>query len=194
MKKASLIICGLVLLICATPAPAQRILGEFTGTVTDPNGGSVVGAKVTALDPATGRTWMGQTNEGGGYRLVSLPPGTRYDVTVERQGFKTARLDRVALDVGEAKRLDFSLEVGQVSESVLVSSAGSQLNLERGEVSAVVTERKIVDLPLNGRNIYHNWLGTFSATTGLWSNRLNFGRSTLAFDARQIQFGLKFAF
>jgi len=154
MKKASLIICGLVLLICATPAPAQRILGEFTGTVTDPNGGSVVGAKVTALDPATGRTWMGQTNEGGGYRLVSLPPGTRYDVTVERQGFKTARLDRVALDVGEAKRLDFSLEVGQVSESVLVSSAGSQLNLERGEVSAVVTERKIVDLPLNGRNIY----------------------------------------
>ncbi|MFN2513799.1 MAG: TonB-dependent receptor domain-containing protein [Pyrinomonadaceae bacterium] len=154
MKRVSLPFCCLVLVMCATPGLGQRILGEFSGTITDPNGGSVVGAKITARDPATGRTWTGQTNENGGYRLVSLPTGTRYEVSVEHQGFKTARQDDIPLDVGEAKRVDFSLEIGQVTESVLVSSESSQLNLERGEVSAVVTERKIVDLPLNGRNIY----------------------------------------
>lgn len=154
MKKSSFIICCLLLVLCASSALGQRILGEFTGTITDPNGGAVVGAKVTARDPAMGRIWTVQTNEDGVYRLVSLPTGTRYEVTVEHQGFKTARQDDIPLDVGEAKRLDFSLEVGQVSESVLVSSETSQLNLERGEVSAVVTERKIVDLPLNGRNVY----------------------------------------
>ncbi len=116
MKKPGLIICYCVLLVCATPALGQRILGEFTGTITDPNGGAVVGAKVTAVDPATGRTWTGQTNEDGVYRLVSVPTGTRYEVSVEHQGFKTARRDDVTLDVGEAKRLDFSLEVGQVSK------------------------------------------------------------------------------
>jgi len=108
MKKASLILRCLVLLICATPALGQRILGEFTGTITDPNGGAMVGAKVTAVDPPTGRTWTGQTNEDGVYRLVSVPTGTRYEVSVEHQGFKTARRDDVTLDVGEAKRLDFS--------------------------------------------------------------------------------------
>lgn len=154
MKKLSFITCCLLLVILANSALGQRILGEFTGTIIDPNGGKVVGAKVTALDPATGRTWTAQTNEDGVYRLVSLPTGTRYDVSVEQQGFKTARQEQIPLDVGEAKRLDFSLAVGQVSESVLVSAEAGQLNLERGEVSAVVTERKIVDLPLNGRNVY----------------------------------------
>ena len=60
----------------------------------------------------------------------------------------------VTLDVGESKRLDFTLEIGNVSESVTVTSDASLLNLEKGEVSAVVTERKIVELPLNGRNVY----------------------------------------
>jgi Carboxypeptidase regulatory-like domain len=125
MKKLSFITCCLLLVVLANSALGQRILGEFTGTITDPNGGKVVGAKVTAVDPAIGRTWTGQTNEDGVYRLVSLPTGTRYDVSVEHQGFKTARQDQIPLDVGEAKRLDFSLEVGQVSE-MCAGFCGSQ--------------------------------------------------------------------
>jgi hypothetical protein len=152
--KVRLLLCCFLLAVATSSVAAQRILGELTGTVTDPNGGAVVGAVVTASDPATGRSWTAQTNEDGVYRMVSLPTGTKYDVKVEQQGFKTTREAGVPLDVGEGKRLNFSLEVGEVSESVTISSEGTTLNLERGEVSAVVSERKIVELPLNGRNVY----------------------------------------
>jgi len=154
MRKACLLLSCLVLFFYATTVAGQRILGEFTGSVTDSNGASVPGAKVTALDPATGRSWTGETNDDGVYRLVSLPTGVRYDLTVEKTGFKTIKDNLVSLDVGEARRLDFVLEVGQITQTVNVTSETATLNLERGEVSAVVTSRKIVDLPLNGRNVY----------------------------------------
>lgn len=150
----NLLICTLLVLVCALPLSAQRILGEFTGTVTDPSGAAVVGAKVTAREVATGRSWTAESNESGVYRLVSLPAGAGYELSIEHQGFKTARREKVALDVGEVKRVDFTLELGAVAETVTISAEATPLNLEKGEVSAVVTERKIVDLPLNGRNIY----------------------------------------
>jgi hypothetical protein len=155
MKNLNLLLCGLILVVSAHSAGAQRILGEFTGLVTDSRGDTVTGAKITVLDPATGRSWTGETNEDGVYRVVSLPTGTTYDVSVEKQGFKTTKEVAVSLDVGEAKRLDFKLEVGEISETVVVSTSGAEaLNFEKGEVSAVVTERKIVGLPLNGRSVY----------------------------------------
>ena len=154
MKMRNLCFCCLIALTCQLSVSAQRILGEFTGTVTDPNGGAVAGAKVTAREVATGRIWTGQTNDDGIYRISSLPTGAQYEVSVEQSGFKTTKRENVTLDVGEAKRLDFALEVGNVAENVTISSEPVLLNLERGEVSAVVTERKIVDLPLNGRNVF----------------------------------------
>src|SRR5688572_9034655 len=154
MKSLKLILCLTFVLISVAPSSGQHILGELTGTVSDPNGAAVSGATVTALEPTTGRTWTGQTNEDGVYRIVSIASGTSYDVSVEHQGFKVTKQNGVTLDVGEAKRLDFVMQIGDVSESVTVTTDANLLNLEKGEVSAVVTERKIVDLPLNGRNIY----------------------------------------
>src|SRR6266498_2209978 len=95
------LLCCVVLCCGAMSVAAQRILGELTGTVTDPNGGAVANAKVTATDPATGRNWTAQTNQDGVYRIVSLPTGTKYDISVEVQGFKTSREPGVPLDVGE---------------------------------------------------------------------------------------------
>ena len=136
------------------PASAQRILGEFTGTVTDASQAAVAGAKVTATETATGRSWSAHTNQSGTYRVVGLPGGSRFDVMMEHAGFKLARFDAVTLDVGEVRRIDCTLEVGAVTESVTVAGEAVSLGLERGEVSAVVSERKIVELPLNGRNVY----------------------------------------
>jgi outer membrane receptor protein involved in Fe transport len=152
----SRLICCLFLFILLTEVPlwAQRILGEFTGTVTDPSQAAVVAAKVVASDTATGRNWTAQTNESGVYRLVSLPAASSFEIRVEHPGFKTVRQQNLALDVGEVRRLDFTLELGEVTESVEVSAEPAALNLEKGEISAVVTERKIVNLPLNGRNVY----------------------------------------
>ena len=154
MRKASLLIGCVIFFACVMPVTAQRVLGEFTGSVTDGQGATVAGATVTVLDPATGRSWTGETNEDGVYRVVSLPAGVTYDVTVEKAGFKTTKDPAVTLDVGEARRLDFVLEVGEITETVTITQDQPALNLERGEVSAVVTGRKIVELPLNGRNVY----------------------------------------
>jgi hypothetical protein len=154
MKRRMFWLSGLLMLSLVLLPFAQRILGEFTGTVTDSSQAVVAGAKVVAVDAATGRSWTAQTNESGVYRLVSLPAGSDFEVRVEQPGFKTAKQQRLTLDVGEVKRLDFALELGEVTESVMVSGEPPALNLEKGEISAVVTERKIVDLPLNGRNVY----------------------------------------
>jgi hypothetical protein len=143
-----------LLLCAAAPVSAQRILGEFTGVVTDAAGASVPNAKVSAIETSTKRQWTVQTNEEGLYRIGSLPGGSAYELRVEQSGFKTARLENVVLDVGNARRADFRLELGQISESVTVSSDSGALDLERSEVGAVVKQRAVVDLPLNGRSVY----------------------------------------
>src|SRR5262245_27117591 len=133
---------------------AQRIAGEIAGTIVDPTGAAVSGAKITAVDRATQRSWAAEANSEGIYRLVSLPPGAVYDVRFENAGFRTAVRENVPLDVGQVRRLDVQMEVGAVTENVTVSAEANPLGLERGEVSAVVKQRAIVDLPLNGRNVY----------------------------------------
>jgi len=153
MKSGAFTVVAISVLVCA-PAFGQRVLGEFAGTITDASQAAVPGARVTATDTATGRSWNATANETGTYRVTNLPTGVQYDVSVEQSGFKSAKAQGLSLDVGEVKRLDFMLEVGAVTETVTVSGEASNLNLERGEVSAVVNERRIVDLPLNGRNVY----------------------------------------
>ena len=152
MKRALPIV--LVPFLFSLPASAQRVLGEFTGTVTDASQAAVAGARVTATETATKRTWNAVTNQSGVYRIVSLPAGATYEIGVEQRGFKTAKIAGLTLDVGEAKRVDVALELGSVTESITVAAEAAALGLERGEVSAVVNERSIVDLPLNGRNVY----------------------------------------
>ena len=159
MQRASRAFCTFAVLLSLAitfPAPcaAQRILGEFTGTVTDPSQAAIPGVTVTAIETSTGRKWSARTNDEGIFRLISLPAGSIYEITLEAQGFKTAKRENLTLDVGETRRVDVTLEVGSTSESVTVAAETNQLNLERGEVSGVVNRRAIVDLPLNGRNVY----------------------------------------
>lgn len=142
------------LLSCVPILSAQRILGEITGVVTDPSGATVVNAKIVATDEATRRSWTTATNTEGIYRLGSLPPGTRYEIVVEAQGFKTSKQRGIPLDVADARRIDFRLEVGAVAESVTVSATEAALSLEKSEVGTVVGRREVVDLPLNGRSVY----------------------------------------
>ena len=152
MKRALPIV--LIPFLFSLPASAQRVLGEFTGTVTDASQAAVAGARVTATETATRRTWNAVTNESGVYRIGSLPAGAAYELSVEQKGFKATKISGLTLDVGEAKRVDVSLELGAVTESITVAAEAAALGLERGEVSAVVNERRIVELPLNGRNVY----------------------------------------
>lgn len=144
----------LLLSICfCWSAYAQSEVGgaTLTGTVLDPQGASVSGAKVTVNNPANGLTRTVATNESGLFNFLRLPVG-RYDLSVELQGFKTFRRDGIQLAVGAVAAIDARLEVGAISESVTVSSETPVVETTRSQTSTVINERSVRDLPINGRN------------------------------------------
>src|SRR5215510_1763579 len=139
-----------LLMLLAARVSAQTS-GEITGLVTDPSGAAVAGATVTVTNKATGATRVSATNNEGLYAFPSLLPGV-YELKIERQGFKTARLDNITLEVQQTARRDVAMEVGAVGETVTITSAGALLNAENATVGTVIENKRIVDLPLNGRN------------------------------------------
>ncbi|MET0625881.1 MAG: TonB-dependent receptor [Pyrinomonadaceae bacterium] len=147
-------VCAALLLSAATPAPArQSSSATLRGVVTDPNGGVVVGVKVTAVNAATRAARETETNGEGVYTFANLAPGD-YEVRAESAGFKTATRPGVGLLVGQSQTLDFGLEVGEVRE-VLFSDDGPEAPLvdpTSSKVTGVIGQREIESLPLNGRN------------------------------------------
>ena len=136
--------------ILSTPLKAQNY-AQITGTVADPSAAMVVSATITATNTATAQTREVQTNATGNYTIPFLVPGI-YDLTVGHEGFKTASREGVELQLGDVARVDFQLEVGTVTEVVEVTGAAPMLNSENSVVGTVIENRRIVELPLNGRN------------------------------------------
>ena len=148
-----------LLLLCValsllTPSVfAQAGQSEVTGTVTDESGASVGGATVTLNEVSTNSPTVVTTAEDGGYTATNLKPGV-YVLTVEAQGFRRLRREGLKLNVGERVRVDVALNVGDVLESVTVSADASLLRTETGSLGQVITNRRIVELPLDGRNFF----------------------------------------
>jgi hypothetical protein len=143
---------GLLLVAAAFGLPAAaQTSGEIRGVVTDASGAAVAGATVTVTNAATGAVRRAATNDEGIYNLPSLQPGV-YAMRVEQQGFKTAVRDSVELQVQQVASIDFTLEVGQVGETVTVTGGVPLLSPESTTVGTVIENKRIVDLPLNGRN------------------------------------------
>ena len=130
---------------------AQAPTGQITGTVTDPSGAVVSGATVTATNNATNARRQTATNEDGLFSLPALPPGN-YQLQVEASGFPKQVNEGLELQVGQVARVDFALRIGNVSETVQVSGAAPMLQSETAELGTVIENKRIVDLPLNGRN------------------------------------------
>lgn len=149
-KPAGPAIVAILLLAHSTQLRAQNF-GEITGTVSDASGAVIAGANVTAKSNTTNQTRRAVANEAGNYSLPYLVPGA-YDVTVETPGFKSAARKAVEIQVGAVARLDFHMEVGDVSQQVEVSGGAPLLNTETVALGTVIENRRIVDLPLNGRN------------------------------------------
>ena len=136
--------------LLALPLLAQTF-GEVTGTVTDPSAAAVAAAKVTITNIATRQVRQADTNEAGNFTVPFLAPGI-YQVKVEKDGFKSATRGDLQLQVGDSVRANFSIEVGSVSDSIEVQGSASLLTTENGTVGTVIDNRRIVELPLNGRN------------------------------------------
>src|SRR5882762_4476702 len=141
----------LVATLVAIPAFAQLNVGTILGTVKDTSGGVMAGATVTALNTETGSSRTATTGDDGVYRFSALPVG-HYDVKIERSGFKTATKKGVVLDVAGEVVLNFALEVGAAAVQVEVTSEAPQVNTTSGTLGGLVSEEKIAELPLNGRN------------------------------------------
>ena len=131
-------------------ANGQAITATLSGRILDTSGGSVSKAKVTIASAATGFARAAQTSENGEYFIPALPAG-EYAVSVEFAGFRK-QSKNVILQVGQSAELDFTLTPGGVEEKVEVAVTSELMETTRTEVSTVITERQIVNLPVNGRN------------------------------------------
>lgn len=151
MKKIASSI-SLFLLVASLPMFAQLgTQGAIVGVVTDPSGAVISGAEVSVRNADNGLERKANTNHEGIFEILALPIG-KYSVTVSMSGFKTWTLEQTQITVGERRRLSPKLEVGAVADKVQVESAVDLVQTERGAVDAVVEQRQIRDLPLNGRN------------------------------------------
>jgi Carboxypeptidase regulatory-like domain len=144
-------VVGLFALLQPSTLHSQS-LGTVTGEVKDASGAIVAGAVVTVHNTGTNAIRTVTTNEEGRYTVPALIPGT-YGVKVEKTGFKTMMRPPFELQVQQTARIDLVLELGQVTETVEVSGAAALLTTENATVGTVMEQRRITDLPLNGRNL-----------------------------------------
>jgi hypothetical protein len=140
---------AVVLLLHTTLALGQINSATLTGTVKDTSGAAVQGATMKVLQPATGAVRNSETNETGLYTVPFLQPGD-YKVTVSKSGFQGVT-ELVTLQVNQIADLDFSLKVGQTTETVTVETKVEQLQTETSSLGTVIGSQDISDLPLNGR-------------------------------------------
>jgi len=131
---------------------AQLTTGAITGTVTDQTGAAVPGATVTLKNTETGVSRSALSSETGKYEARSLPNGT-YEISASLAGFRSVVRSGVALAVGQNAVVDFALQVGQVNDSVTVTGDIAQVETTTATVSNLVDEKKVEDLPLNGRDL-----------------------------------------
>ncbi len=132
------------------PAFSQTF-GEIAGEVRDSSGGAIPGVQVTATNIETNLTRSVVTNDAGVYSFPALVPG-HYTVRAEKSGFKSVKSTDIELQVQQSARIDVTLPVGQVSDSVEVSASAAVLNTEDATIGTVIENKRIVELPLNGRN------------------------------------------
>jgi outer membrane receptor protein involved in Fe transport len=138
-------------ILVASHAYAQTSGATLSGTVTDQSGAVVPQATISIKNLATGVQRDNTTNSAGFYVSPNLLPGT-YEVRVEAQGFSSEVQTSVTLTVGEQQVLNFTLQVGQVSQTVEVTTEAPNIQLASSSISAVVNSTTVRELPLNGRS------------------------------------------
>ena len=149
IPQALLILLALGALVGASAQ--STTVGNISGTVRDPNGAVVPNVEVLIQEEKTGLTRTVNTGSDGIYSALSLPVG-RYTVTTSPAGFKKTVASGIELHVSENLVVNLTLEVGQVSETVTVTAESTTIETKTGNVSSLIGEKQVTELPLNGRN------------------------------------------
>ena len=166
----------ITVLLVPTAIRAQVLYGSLVGTVTDPNGAAVSGAKVELTNIATGAVSNTTTDDNGSYKINDLQVGT-YKVTITGASFKTTINENVPIEANKTYRYDSKLEVGGVAETVVVT-AGQEaaLQTDRADVNVTQTARQVNNLPLFGsigrnyQSLIYLIPGTTRGTGGFFIN------------------------
>jgi len=174
-----------------TPTTAQTTKATILGTINDEQGNAVSKARVVARNNDTGIPRETTTDQEGRYRLSELPPG-RYEIEVERQGFRLYIQRGVELTVGREAVLDFKLNVGNIQEKVVIEQDASLVDTTTSALGHLVNSRQIEQLPLNGRDVLQLATlenGVISASSiSAGQSELGAGTTRLAINGGRIDF------
>jgi len=152
------------------PARADNLYAKIQGTVTDPTGAVLSGAKLAATNVGTNLAYTAETSADGNYVFLNLPIGT-YRVTATDAGFRTFTATGITLVLDQVYQLNIKMEIGQISEQVLVEAANVQVETTNTQLGTVINGDTIVDMPLNGRN----WTQLQQLQPGVMSSSDRFG-------------------
>jgi hypothetical protein len=140
------------LLLLSLTIIGQTNKGSITGTVTDPKGLAVPGAKVTVTNIGTNQSIVVTTSEGGTFTVPTLEPAM-YNIIVEAPNFKKSLIQKVKVDTAAVATVNVGLEIGGVAEEVTIQADAQLVNSDSGTISQTITERQLRDLPLNNRSV-----------------------------------------
>src|SRR5712692_3829346 len=172
----SVLVILAIAVLSASPAYAQVSGATLSGTITDPSGAAIAGAKVSIANTATGITRDVTTDSAGLYAAPNLLPGP-YEVTAAASGFSTTKQSGITLTVGAQQTLNVSLKIGEATQTVLVTEAAPLVQLGSSTISAQVQGTEVRELPLNGRD----WasLATLSPGVNLIETQMPFEAGAL---------------
>ncbi len=150
-RRRSVLLTSFLFLVLTAHGHAQTTSGGISGTVRDENGASLSGVVVAAVNLETGISRAVVTDAEGRYRITQLPPAS-YEVQASLKGFQTAVRTGIELTVSREEAVDVTLKVGEVTAKVVVVARASEVETSGPGLGALVDDKKIRDLPLNGRS------------------------------------------
>lgn len=149
--SSSVLITAVCLAVVTSLGFAQEFRGSISGQVTDPSGAVLPGVQITVINPATNTSSTAVSDDTGHYKILYLPPG-KYNVTAELPGFKKLEREAIEVRVGDQLTLDLKLEVGEVRDTVTVSTQAPLLEASTASAGQVIDQRRISELPLSDGN------------------------------------------
>ncbi len=182
MRKYLAALFCIVLLLSGAVAVAQTITGSVRGTVTDPSGAVVAGAKVAVTNTATGVVTRTVTDKGGLYNVAYLVLGNNYTVTVTAPGFETANVGPFIIQIDQIVTADVKMQVGKASTTVnVVGDQALLLDTENSTISTSISSTELENMPIDGLNIQEATLfvpGSINPTAGSMGGQLGTGRDS----------------